>query len=129
MELIATICFLFIVVLFICIFKIQYSKKHRHVGYKIHGNRTMCKLVPRNTPVNKSYCPYRAILGTWTDGKNILDIKLDNPYRFLINGEPSGNISCSIGPQLTIRTEGKVFILDGDKLMYSGSIYQILPKK
>lgn len=112
----------------VCIFNANGLGKRKYVGY-IKNSRNTCGLVPRNVPVNKSYCPYRAILGTWVSGNNTLDIKLSDPYTFLINGEKSGAITCSVGPQLTIRTEGKVFILDGDKLMHSGRVYRIFQKK
>jgi hypothetical protein len=134
MRIAIIICFLIIVILLFRFLNFYGYGTRKNVGYRKRAcNYT---LASRRVPVNKSYCPYRAILGTWISvdftksGKpGKLEIKLADPYTFLINGEPSGDISCSIGPQLTIRTGNRVFVLDGDKLLYNGIVYEIYQKK
>lgn len=135
MRIAIIICFLIIIILLFRFLNFYGYGTYKNVGYR----KGVCNytLASRQVPVNKSYCPYRAILGTWTVSRDFpdfvksgkLEIKLANPYTFLINGEPSGDISCSIGPQLTIRTGNRVFVLDGDKLLYNGEVYEILQKK
>jgi len=124
MRIAIIICFLIVIV---TIFYFSGKGNTGYVGYRKRAcNYT---LASRRIPVNKSYCPYRAILGRWVvsnttgDVSKKLKIELADPYTFLINGEASGDISCSIGPQLTIRAGNRVFLLDGNRLLYYGDVY------
>lgn len=112
-----------LIVLFVAyILCINYKPKKRNPSRKLSQNfgRSVNIGYSDGTPF-ETYCPYRALLGIWTNEHGSVKISLLNPQVLKVENDIIENPGCKIsGRTLEIFGSGKKYILRDGKCLMTG---------